>query len=192
MSHCSPPITSPEDSTSPSPFHYNPLSALKEAYLRRGDYKGRSTRAAYCWALPLVILLWAIVTLLFFIISIFAIRIGLVNAIYILIVFYAVFCFYIINVSTSLFVRRFHDIGLSVILCVVNWISSLLTLPFLILALVQRDFTHFVSNPFALILGIIAVSSFLLTLLNSQKRSNKWGDSIKYPKECTKSISPSS
>lgn len=114
------PETPPANSTSPPLTQYNPITAFKEAFERRWDYKGRTRRAAFWWNLPIQIaaslviflMIAAIIALLsFYSLTLIGIE-GIVIA-SVLAIILCIFIYYITIINFSLTIRRFHDIGIS-------------------------------------------------------------------------------
>lgn len=175
-----------ETSHSPKlpPFQYNPISAFSEAFQRRWDFKGRSSRAAYWWILPLLMAMSSILLISIFISASLFLYIG--NALIILPLYGCIVClFYTILIALSLTVRRFHDIGFSGGLTAINYfLSNLLLCIFLFIA-VTKPFVfqiNAVTKPYdylPYILGIITLLSFSLMLRYSKKESNQCEDTPK-------------
>jgi len=201
----SPPPSPPEESTNRLLSHcifslnYVFLLAFKEAFARRWDYKGRSTRAEVWSAFPLIPLpSFIIVMALMIIISLIMILSIFVESIFynvdtILVVISSiailVSSYYLIIITLSLSVRRLHDIGHS------GWIVGVSFILWLFLTICNaldaslEIFNHLPSS-IAIIMNMISMISiivfifvFILMLRDSQRGSNKWGHSTKYPQK---------
>jgi len=159
-----------------APFKYGPITAAEEAFVRRLDYKGRSTRAAFWWALclliPLLLLLLSGISLIHILTEHFPIS----DIISELIFNGTILCFLIIVFSLS--IRRFHDIGLSGWLCGANFILSTV---FIFYTKSFSDyFDAYTLDLESLMILPLYYPYLILLFINSDKDSNKWGPITNY------------
>jgi len=183
-------------SATPLAFKYGNLSAFKEAYQRRWDYKGRTTREAFWWSMTFLLMMpFLLLPLAYISMIIFAMGMpitAIISSLACAILFY-----HIIIINTSLYVRRFHDIGLSGWYCGICYISIILFVLYLIINTISLylriDFTlpiyrlpeqtnSLIILVSSIIINMMTITMIILTLFDSKRGSNKWGSSQDYRK----------
>ncbi len=166
---------------------YSLGSAFKDFFKRYTDFSGRSTRSAYWFWQLASFLINILVQLLYLVVGMMAVvneNIGGGLAI-LLIVLSILWSLVIIIPNLALSVRRLHDIGKS------GWNLFLPLIPVLVFVVCSVLCVE-ASESTANVLGVVIFVSvlalvvtcimlFVYTVLDSQKGTNKWGPSEKYP-----------